>query len=146
MISRRQILAMAGAAPVWSALRSYAEVQGAPQTAQTSAAAKDYVRMGGTPTAFMQRSMASRGSAKPFDMVEHCHSIDLAGVQTNPPSTDPEAIKTFRQRLESYNMHLICDPRFPTTGIRCRGLRRSNQSIQGGRRSRLPCRIDRQAL
>jgi sugar phosphate isomerase/epimerase len=47
--------------------------------------------------------------------VEHCHRIGLAGVQTNPPSTDPEAIKQFRQRLEAYNMHLICDPRVPRT-------------------------------
>jgi 3-oxoisoapionate decarboxylase len=69
--------------------------------------------MGGTPTAFIARMMAARGSSKPFDMIEHCHSINLGGVQTNPPSTDPEAIKTFRQRLERYNMHLICDPQLP---------------------------------
>ena len=113
MISRRQILAIAGAAPVWSVLRSSVEVQGAPQTAQTSAVTKNHTRMGGTPSAFAQRSQASRGSATPFDMIEYCHSIGLAGVQTNPPSTDPEAIKKFRQRLESYGMHLVCDPRLP---------------------------------
>ena len=50
MISRRQMLAMAGAAPVWSVLKSSAEAQGAPQTAQTPAAPKSYPRMGGTPT------------------------------------------------------------------------------------------------
>jgi sugar phosphate isomerase/epimerase len=69
--------------------------------------------MGGTPSAFALRFMASKGSPVPFDMIEHCRKIGLAGVQTNPPSTDPEAILAFRQRLESYNMHLVCDPRLP---------------------------------
>jgi sugar phosphate isomerase/epimerase len=48
-----------------------------------------------------------------FDIVQHCHDIGLSGVQTNPPSTDPEAIKKFRERLESLDMYLICDPRLP---------------------------------
>jgi sugar phosphate isomerase/epimerase len=113
MISRRQILAMAAAAPVFSALKLSAEVQESAPSVQPSTAAKSFSRMGGTPTAFMLRSMASRGSATPFDIVEHCHNLNLAGVQTNPPSNDPEAIKAFRKRLESYPMHLICDPRFP---------------------------------
>ncbi len=113
MISRRQILVLAGTAPLWSALKSSAEVQGSPQAAQTSTAAKRYPRMGGTPTAFVVRSMAARGSSTPFDMIEHCRSIGLAGVQTNPPSTDPEAIKQFRQRLENYGLHLVCDPTLP---------------------------------
>jgi sugar phosphate isomerase/epimerase len=113
MISRRQMLVLAGAAPFWSALKSSAEVPGPPQVAQTTTTSKGYPRMGGTPTAFMARSMAARGSATPFDMIEHCHNIGLAGVQMNPPSTDPEAIKKFRQRLEAYNMHLVCDPRLP---------------------------------
>jgi sugar phosphate isomerase/epimerase len=69
--------------------------------------------MGGAPTAFVLRQGAARRTGKPFDIIEHCHSIGLGGVQTNPPSTDPEAIKKFRERLEGYNMHLICDPRLP---------------------------------
>ena len=69
--------------------------------------------MGGTPSAFQNHLMASSRGNKPFDIVEHCHSLGLAGVQTNPPSNDPEASKAFRQKLEKYNMHLICDPRYP---------------------------------
>jgi sugar phosphate isomerase/epimerase len=46
-------------------------------------------------------------------MIEHCHNLGLAGVQTNPPSTDPDAIKKFRARIEGYNMYLVCDPRMP---------------------------------
>jgi len=113
MISRRQMLALAGAAPIWSVLASHAVEQGSSAITQASAASKSYPRMGGTPTAFIARSMASKGSATSFDMLEHCHSIGLAGVQMNPPSIDPEEIKKFRQRLENYNMHLVCDPRLP---------------------------------
>jgi 3-oxoisoapionate decarboxylase len=113
MISRRQMLALAGAAPLWSALTSSVEAQGNSQTTQASATSKSYPRMGGTPTAFIARSMASKGSSTSFDMLEHCHSIGLAGVQMNPPSLDPEEIRKFRQRLENYNMHLVCDPRLP---------------------------------
>jgi sugar phosphate isomerase/epimerase len=69
--------------------------------------------MGGAPTAFALHMRASRSGGPPFDLIEHCHNIGLAGVQTNPPSTDPEAIKKFRARIDAYNMHLICDPRLP---------------------------------
>jgi sugar phosphate isomerase/epimerase len=69
--------------------------------------------MGGAPTAFALAMRAGRGGGSPFDIVEHCRGLGLGGVQTNPPSTDPEAIKKFRARLEGYNMHLICDPRLP---------------------------------
>ena len=68
--------------------------------------------MGGAPTAFSLRSRGARGGGGSFDIIEHCRSIGLAGVQTNPPSTDPAEIKKFRARLEANNMHLICDIRF----------------------------------
>jgi len=110
MISRRQVLAMAGAVPVWSMVRPFAEGQAAVQADQVPVGAKNFRRMGGTPTAFVQNSMASKGGAKPFDIVEFCHMLTLAGVQTNPPFNDPQGIKAFRQRLEKYEMHLICDP------------------------------------
>jgi 3-oxoisoapionate decarboxylase len=113
MISRRQMLILAGAAPFWSVLKPSAQAQSNSQAAQNPAASKGYPRMGGTPTAFMLRSMASKGSATSFDMIEHCHSIGLGGVQMNPPSIDLEEIKKFRQRLENYGMHLVCDPRLP---------------------------------
>jgi sugar phosphate isomerase/epimerase len=113
MISRRQMLAIAGAAPVWSVLKSTAEVHGIPKMPQASGTSRNYKRMGGTLTAFMAHFMAARGSDAPFDIIEHCHSIGLAGVETNPPSTDPETIKKFRQQLEKYNMHLVCNLRLP---------------------------------
>jgi sugar phosphate isomerase/epimerase len=81
--------------------------------AATGSAPPSAPKMGGAPTAFSLRMRAGRGGGPPFDIVEHCHKIGLAGVQTNPPSTDPAEIKKFRQRIEGYNMHLICDPRLP---------------------------------
>lgn len=113
MISRRQVLAMAGALPAWSMLKPSDRVLASSQTEPFPVGAANFTRLGGTPTAFVMRMQASKESAKPFDIVEHCHSIGLAGVQTNPPSNDPDSIKAFRRRLENYGMHLICDPRFP---------------------------------
>ena len=124
-MTRRQIIAMAAAAPAWLSMTSSslnAQIKGKP-------------RLGGTPTAFAMRSRAAgggRGRGGPdagrgagaetpgrgpgqggFDIVQHCHDIGLSGVQTNPPSTDADAIKKFRERLESLDMYLICDPRLP---------------------------------
>jgi len=113
MLTRRQVLAVVGAASAWSALRpsqARSESRGAPSA---GAAPLTAPRMGGAPTAFATRMRAGRGGGQPFDIIEHCHAIGLAGVQTNPPSTDPAEIKKFRQRLEAYNMHLVCDPRLP---------------------------------
>jgi 3-oxoisoapionate decarboxylase len=112
MITRRQILAMAGAAPVWTALSS-TNSQSSGIGPIDPIASKQYTRMGGTPSAFQNHLMEASGGGKPFDLLEHCHRLGLAGVQTNPPSNDPEAIKAFRQKLETHNMHLICDPRYP---------------------------------
>lgn len=100
---------MVGAAPAWSAITPSLARADAPG----AAAAQGAPRMGGTPSAFGARSRSGRGGGKPFDIIEHCHSIGLAGIQTNPPSTDAAEIKKFRQRLEAYNMHLVCDPRLP---------------------------------
>ena len=103
MISRRQILAMTAPAAAWLASPSRSQAW----------QSQDRPRMGGAPTAFALAMQAARRGGKPFDMVEHCHGLGLAGVQTNPPATDADAIKKFRERVEAYHMHLICDPRLP---------------------------------
>ncbi len=124
-MTRRQMIAMAAAAPAWLSTTA----------SSLSAQTKGRPRLGGTPTAFAMRSRAAgggRGRGGPdagrgagaetpgrgagpggFDIVQHCHDIGLSGVQTNPPSTDAEAIQKFRARLESLDMWLICDPRLP---------------------------------
>jgi 3-oxoisoapionate decarboxylase len=111
MLTRRQVLAAAGAASAWSVLRPSQAHSAALGGEFAGAAAPIAPKMGGAPTAFSLRSRGARGGGQPFDIIEHCHSIGLAGVQTNPPSTDPAEIKKFRARLEAYNMHLVCDIR-----------------------------------
>jgi len=103
MVSRREILAMAGPATAWLASPSRSQAW----------QAQDPPRMGGAPTAFAVHMQAARRGGKQFDIVEHCHGLGLGGVQTNPPATDAEAIKKFRERVDAYHMHLICDPRLP---------------------------------
>jgi 3-oxoisoapionate decarboxylase len=114
MISRRRILAMAGVAPAWSALNPSTRAEESPcGSSALTGSVQTTSTMGGTPTAFALRARAARAGGQPFDIVAHCHGIGLGGVQTNPASTDPDAIKEFRRRLEAWNMHLTCDPRLP---------------------------------
>src|SRR5690242_19481507 len=105
MLSRRQVLSMAAPAAAWLA-----------DTSRSGAsAATGKPRIGGAPTAFSVRARAARASGKPFDIVEHCHGLGMGAVQTYPPATDPESIRSFRDKLESYNLYLISDPRLPRT-------------------------------
>ena len=113
MISRRKILAMAGAASAWSALKPSLHAKSASQPIGAPIAIKGPVRMGASPAAFTGAFMAASASKIPFDMIEHCRNLGLGGVQWNPPSTEQGAIQAFRRRLENYNMHLITDPRLP---------------------------------
>ena len=114
MISRRQMLALAGAAPLWSVLKPSAEAQ-APRTpiAKLPPLQKAIRAWEARPRPLCSAPWHPEAASTPFDMIEHCRSIGLGGVQMNPPSTDPEEIKKFRQRLEDYGMHLVCDPRLP---------------------------------
>ena len=101
-MTRRDVLALAGGSPALlaSVLDAAATRENAP-------------RLGAAPMAFWQRIQASRSVGQPFDIIEHCHKLGLAGVQTNPPSIDPDAIRLFRARIERYQMHVICDPQLP---------------------------------
>jgi 3-oxoisoapionate decarboxylase len=111
MLTRRQLLATAGAASAWGVWAT-SQAAAAPGGSFGAAAPLTAPKMGGAPTAFSLRSRGARGGGQPFDLIDHCKSIGLAGVQTNPPSTDPAEIKKFRARLEAANMHLVCDLRF----------------------------------
>ena len=100
-MTRREILATAGAAPAWFGAMSPAAVA---QPAKT--------RLGGAPAAFSAR--ARRAGASPFDIVEHCHRIGLGGVQTSLEAIDLDTAKDLRKKIESYGMHLVLEaPQFP---------------------------------
>jgi hypothetical protein len=125
-MTRREILAMAGSAPAWlspatmsAQTPSFPRMGGAPTAfAVRSSGGRTGGRgagapgargagapAGGPPAGGAPGGRAAGGGrgASNFDILEHCHSIGLYGVQMNPP-TDPEALKTFRKKLESYEM------------------------------------------
>src|SRR5471032_1778171 len=100
MTTRRQMLACAAS--------------GAFLSLKPSAAQPQHLRnMGGAPAGFPMHSRAARDSNKPFDFVEYCHSLGFGAVETRLPGTDPEAIKKFRQRLDSWNMRVTMDIPLP---------------------------------
>ncbi len=66
-------------------------------------------RMGGSPTAFTVRAHATPS----FDIVEHCHNLGLGGVETGKPPAAPELQKSFRARLEAYNLRVIFNVPLP---------------------------------
>ena len=69
--------------------------------------------MGGAPAGFPVRSRAGRGGAKPFDFVEHCHTLGIGVVETRLPSIESEAVKALRTKIENYHMRLILDVGYP---------------------------------
>jgi 3-oxoisoapionate decarboxylase len=98
-MTRRQILAAAALAPLQFA------------TAQTQPRS----RMGGAPTAFSLRMRAARQEGKPFDVVEHCHSIGLSAAETSLRATGADFLKDFRHRVEEYNMRVVLNVPLPKT-------------------------------
>ena len=69
--------------------------------------------MGGAPAGFPAQSRAAREANRPFDFVEHCHKLGFGVVETRFASTEPEAIRQFRDRIESYRMRAIIDAPLP---------------------------------
>jgi sugar phosphate isomerase/epimerase len=72
--------------------------------------------MGGAPTSFGAHNGGgmggnSRGAgapAKPPDeFIDYCHQLGLGGVEIGPPPTDPAAISRLRDKLQTYDMHVI---------------------------------------
>jgi 3-oxoisoapionate decarboxylase len=100
-MTRRTMLSMAGAA-LAAARRSEAQEP-----------AKPMPNIGGAPAGFPMRSRAARGGGKPFDFVEHCRSLGLGVVETRLSSTEPEAVRTLRQKIETNHMRLILDVGYP---------------------------------
>ena len=58
--------------------------------------------MGGEPPGFGHRNRAGG-----FNILEHCHGLGLGAVRMSLPSTDLEAIRQLRNKIESYGMWAI---------------------------------------
>jgi sugar phosphate isomerase/epimerase len=102
-MTRRQLLSTAGSA---AAVFSMGKAIGQPQ-------AKPLHNIGGAPAGFPVRSRQARDTGKPFDFLEHCHTLGLRVFETRLQSIEPAAIKSFRQRVDSYNMRAIADIPLP---------------------------------
>jgi 3-oxoisoapionate decarboxylase len=101
-MTRREMLGTVGAASALFLQPGVAQQPGKPMR-----------NMGGAPAGFPIRARAGRGGGKPFDFVDHCHSLGLGVVETRLPATDPESLKAFRQKIEAYNMRVILDVGYP---------------------------------
>jgi len=98
-MTRRQMIRTAGAA-LWPLAHAPAEAAPSPN-------------LGGAPAGFPARARAAREANRPFDFVEHCHSLGFGVVETRLPVRDPEALRKFRQTLETYQMRAIVDAPLP---------------------------------
>ena len=89
-MTRREMLAGTGSTLAWLSM------------ARVEAQSPILKNMGGEPPGFGHRSRAGG-----FNILEHCHSLGLGAVRMNLPSTDPEAVRQLRKKLESYGMRVI---------------------------------------
>jgi len=95
-MTRREILAMAGSAPVWlSAASPLAEAQ------------QGKTRLGAARAAFNVRQQIEGRIWGSSPMVEHCHALGLGGAQTTLEGIELEPAKQLRKRVEDYGMQLI---------------------------------------
>jgi sugar phosphate isomerase/epimerase len=91
-MTRREMLAMAGAAPVWLPA-------GFAQQGKT--------RLGAARAAFNVRQAAEGRIWGSSPMVEHCHALGLGGAQTTLEGIELEPAKELRKKVEGYGMQLI---------------------------------------
>jgi len=109
-VTRREILTAAGSAAFLSAVSSRMDAETVPNPYGKRG-------MGGAPTAFTARNGGAggrgggrgNGEARPFsdEFLEYCHDLGLGGAEMGGPPTDPEVIHKFRDKLETYQMHVI---------------------------------------
>src|SRR3981081_3134721 len=71
--------------------------------------------IGATPTGYMARMRANREAKPPVDWIDYCHSLGLGGAETAAPPPDSEGIRNSREKVESYDMHVIFNVRLPNT-------------------------------
>jgi len=70
--------------------------------------------LGATPTGFGARNRANAQATPPVDPIDYYHSLGLGGAEvTGVPPSDPEAIRKLRDKLQSYDMHIVYNIRLP---------------------------------
>jgi sugar phosphate isomerase/epimerase len=72
--------------------------------------------MGGSPTAFTARLKANSQATPPVDFIDYCHSLGLGGAELRGgPPTTPEEINKLRDKIQSFDMHVIFNIRMPNS-------------------------------
>lgn len=117
-MTRREILTAAGSAAFLSGLPRSAGAEAIPNPLGSRG-------MGGAPTSFGAHNGAGMGrgaggggraSRPPDEFIDYCHSLGLGGAEVSGgPPIDPEAIHKLRDKIQSYNMHLIFNIPLPRT-------------------------------
>lgn len=122
MMTRREMLAAAGSATAFLVRSADAEPRILKKmgVANTSFGARMRAGGGGFGPG---RGRGGRGGAParppaapimpPFDIMEYAHETGVGGVETMLTSYDADAIRKFRQKLDSYNLRVILSPRLP---------------------------------
>ncbi len=106
MMTRRAMLMAAGSTPAF--LRPLPATPSVPNPHGKRG-------LGATPTGFMARMRANRAASPPVDWIDYCHGLGLGGAETMAPPLDAEGIRSYRDKIESYNMHVIFNVRMPNT-------------------------------
>ena len=91
-MTRREMLAGTGSALAWASLGGLNAYGQGPMLKN----------MGGEPPGFGHRSRAGK-----FDILEHCRRLGLGAVRMNLPSTDLDAVRQLRKKIEGYGMRVI---------------------------------------
>ncbi len=108
-MTRREMLIAAGAAAAAlpGSLRAASDAIPNP---------KGRLGIGGSPTAFGARLRANAQAKPPIDFLDYGHSLGLGGVEERGgPPTDSAAIAKLRDKIQTYDMHMIFNIRLPNT-------------------------------
>lgn len=71
--------------------------------------------LGAAPTGFGARRRANSEAKPPVEWIDYCHNLGLGGIETSAPPTDPDGIARYRDKIASYDMHVIFNVRLPNT-------------------------------
>jgi sugar phosphate isomerase/epimerase len=113
-MTRRAMFVAAGSAALLSPLAARAADQKVPNPFGRKG-------MGGAPTSFVAHNGGGLGNARgtggpakpPDEFIDYCHSLGLGGAEVGAPPTDPAAISKLRDKLQTYDMHVIFNIRLP---------------------------------
>src|SRR5688500_9304387 len=108
-MTRRDMLMTAGAASAATLLM--------PRKSSAAAIPNPHGKrgLGATPSGFGTRLRANAQANPPVEPIDYYHSIGLGGFETGAPPTDPAAIAKLRDKLQSYDMHIMFNVRLPNT-------------------------------